>query len=151
MIQVIGIFILSASVFLSGCKAEQNKKQEENIATQTVPKLETKQQREEVSQEKSTLQKIGISTEGDKIVIEPKKTKAFLEEIAKSLQQEAIEIEQKAKKIKKEDFGIEKNKDKITIDINKTQKILNSFTKELEGVAKSLEKVINEKVKKDNW
>ena len=134
------IVILSLIFFINGCKEEQK---EQEVTTQELPKLETKQDR----QEKNALNKIGISTEGDKIIIEPKKTKEFLEKIAKSLQKEAIKIEQEAKKIKKDDLGITKEKDKITIDINKTQKVLNKFTKELESVAKSLEKVITEGMK----
>ena len=77
--------LITVLLFANGCKEEQ--KEQEVNATQ-LPKLERKQEPQEKTQEpqkRSPLSKIGISTEGDKIIIEPKKTKEFLEKIAKSL------------------------------------------------------------------
>ena len=91
------------------------------------------------------LSKIGISTDKDKIIIEPKKTKAFFDKLTKTLEKEAKKFESKVDKIDKKDIGIEASKDKITIDVNKTSNFLKNFAKELENVAKDIDKVVNEK------
>ncbi len=130
------ILIPFTIIFTNACEKDK-KMQEESV--ESLPQLQTKQER----QDKAVLDKMGISTDGDRIIIEPKKTKVFLETIAKSLQKEAIKIQQETKKLKSKDLGIHKESDKITIDLNKTEKVLNNFTKELEGIAKSLGKVFN--------
>jgi len=89
------------------------------------------------------LNKIGISTEDDKIIIEPKKTKAFFDKLAKTLEKNAKNLEQKTKTIDENDIGISTSKDKITIDLNKTKSFLDSFSKELEKVAKDIQDVID--------
>ena len=134
------ILILFTIIFTNACEKDK-KVQEESV--ESLPQLQTKQER----QDKAVLDKMGISTDGDKIIIEPKKTKVFLEKMAKSLQEEAIKIERETKKIKSDDLGIHKESDKITIDLNKTEKVLNNFTKELESITKSLGKVFNEQTK----
>ncbi|HGZ71105.1 MAG TPA: hypothetical protein ENK74_06855 [Nitratifractor sp.] len=139
------LFTLLTLMFAGGCQKEEHKD------TQTQERLEPLQTQEQPSkQEKENqevLNNLGISTEGEKIVIDPKKTKAFLEGVATTLQSEAVRIKEEAKKIKSEDLGIHKESDKVIIDINKTKKVLKGFTDQLEDVAKSLENVFDEGTK----
>ena len=132
------IFLL----FVNGCNKESNE-QEAVINNETIPTLQASP--EDNSEE--SLNKIGISTEGEKIIIDTNRTKKFLESMAKKLQSEAVRIAKEAKKIKSEDLGIHKERDKVTIDLNKTKQILKGITKQLEGVAKSLQKTLEDQVK----
>jgi len=88
------------------------------------------------------ISKIGISTQNDKIIIEPKKTKEFFNNLAKTMEKEAKKLKDKTKNINENDIGIHTNSDKITIDTNKTKTFLNNFAKELENVANNIEKSI---------
>lgn len=135
------LFTLLTLIFANGCKKEdhkdmQNQESLEPLQTQGQPNKQEKKNQE-------VLNNLGISTEDEKIVIDPKKTKAFLEGVANTLQGEAVRIKEEAKKIKSEDLGIHKESDKVIIDINKTKKVLKGFTDQLEDVAKSLGEAIN--------
>ena len=133
--------ILLLLISLNGCK--QNNENENNktfIKNSTIT-----QNRNHKNDDDKILQKIGISTEKDKIIIEPKKTKAFFDKLGKTFEQTAKRIKSKVDKIDEKDIGITANKDKITIDINKTTNFFNSFSKELEKAAKDIDKVVNNK------
>ena len=133
--------ILLLLISLNGCKENsQNENNKTLIKNNTV-----KQNINQKNDDAKILQKIGISTENDKIIIEPKKTKAFFEKLGKTFEHTAKRIKSKVDKIDEKDIGITANKDKITIDINKTTNFLNSFSKELEKSVKDIDRVIKDK------
>jgi len=141
MFKKVNISLIILLILLSGC--ESNSQSENN---KTLIKSNTSQHKvDKKNPDDKILQKIGISTEDDKIIIEPKKTKAFFDKLTKTLEKEAKKFESKVDKIDEKDIGIEVNRDKITIDVNKTTNFLKNFSKELEGVAKDIDKVINDK------
>ena len=127
---------------LNGCKSDNGEKQSEitvgntkNVEIMSSAKKVPKKDKED----EKVLKKIGISTTNDgKIIIEPKKTKEFLEKIAKTLKKEAVRIKENNKDIKSEDLGISAKKDKIVIDVNKTEKFLDKLSKDFEKTAKEL-------------
>jgi len=131
-------FLIALTVLVSynGCKND-NKVKNDTLKTKNETTV-TKS-----SKDDKVLNKIGISTENDKIIIEPKKTKAFFDKLAKTLEKNAKNLEQKTKTIDENDIGISASKDKITIDLNKTKSFLDSFSKELEKVAKDIQDVID--------
>jgi len=139
------VVVLMAIIFITfnGCKNESSgenkseitksntKNETINISAKKVPKKD--------KEDEKVLKKIGISTTNDgKIIIEPKKTKEFLEKIAKTLKKEAVRIKENNKDIKSEDLGISAKKDKIVIDVNKTEKFLDKLSKDFEKTAKEL-------------
>jgi flagellum-specific peptidoglycan hydrolase FlgJ len=136
------ILILSFLIPLNGCNKKETKVEETNV---TNSNNELKLKRKDGDREDKILEKIGISTKDDKIIIEPKKTKEFLEKMANKLKKEAKKIEQKTKEINISQMGIKASDKKIEIDINKTEKFLNKFSKELEDIAKELQKVFDDK------
>jgi len=141
MFKKVNISLILLLLLLSGCKS--NSQSENN---KTLIKSNTSQHKaNKKNSDDKILQKIGISTEDDKIIIEPKKTKAFFDKLTKRLEKDAKKFESKVKKIDEKDIGIEVNRDKITIDVNKTNNFLKKFSKELEGVAKDINKVVNDK------
>ncbi len=146
------LLILSiTSLLITTACSEQNKKEENltQIETQKAyiePKLLPSTTREKIAnqnKEDKLLHKIGIHTENDKIIIEPKKTKEFLENIAKNLEQDAKKFTKKAKEIKESTLGIKASKDKVIIDLNKTKSFLETFSKEFENIAKDISKNID--------
>ena len=133
--------ILLLLISLNGCKENtQNENNKTPIKNNTIT-----QNKNQKNDDDKILQKIGISTENDKIIIEPKKTKAFFDKLGKTLEHTAKRMKSKVDKIDEKDIGITANKDKITIDVNKTNNFLKSFAKELESVAKDINKVVNTK------
>jgi len=126
--------ILLILLSLNGC---ENSNKNDNSKTITKSNISTSNKKDN-----KILTNIGISTQDDKIIIEPKKTKEFLNKLANRLKKEATKLESKVKNINEKDIGIEANKDKITIDVNKTDKVLKNFSKELESIAKDINKVI---------
>ena len=126
---------------LSGCNDSNEKTNQEKDINFTKSNTLI---RENGDSEDKVLNKIGISTQDDKIIIEPKKTKEFFEQMAKTLEKEAKKFESKAKEINISDLGIRSSDTKIVIDVNKTKNFLEKFSKELEGVAKELEEVFKE-------
>ncbi len=131
--------IIALIASFNGCKDGNSVGSDKNITNSNKVKLNKKK----IDNKNDLSKKIGISTEGDKIVIEPKKTKAFFDKLAKTLEKEAKALEGKAKKVNENDIGISASKDKITIDLNKTKSFLDDFAKQLEGVAKNIDKAIN--------
>ena len=95
------------------------------------------------SKEDKILDNIGITEQNGKIIIDPKKTKSFLDNLSKTLEKEAKKFESKTKDIDEDELGIHISKDKIIIDANKTKSFLENFAKELESVAKDIEKTID--------
>ena len=131
-------FLIALIILVSynGCK--NNEQSKNDIKKTKNEDIVTKSGKDD-----KVLNKIGISTENDKIIIEPKKTKAFFDKLAKTLEKNAKNLEQKTKTIDENDIGISTSKDKITIDLNKTKSFLDSFSKELEKVAKDIQDVID--------
>jgi len=140
-------------ITLNGCKNEEQnntitnngeKKSEftkSNTFNESIQKKEPNQP-DTIKKDKSVLNKIGISTTDDgKIIIEPKKTKELLENIATTLKKEAIRIKENNKNLKSEDLGINKKEDKIIIDTNKTKKFLNKLSNDFSKTAKELGKI----------
>jgi len=125
-------------ISLNGCKKDTNKIDTENVTKSN----EIENNVNKVSSDDKILSKIGISTQNDKIIIEPKKTKEFFNNLAKTMEKEAKKLKDKTKNINENDIGIHTNSDKITIDTNKTKTFLNNFAKELENVANNIEKSI---------
>jgi len=133
----INIFLLiSILIALNGC--ENNEKRQNDTFETKNEKIVPKSNKDD-----KVLSKIGISTENDKIIIEPKKTKAFFDKLAKTLEKNAKKLEKKTETIDENDIGIRASKDKITIDLNKTKSFLDNFSKELEKVAKDIQDVID--------
>ena len=133
--------ILVILVSLNGCDQSTQDKNNKSITKSNDKSLKIDKE----NKKDKILQKIGISTENDKIIIEPKKTKAFFDKLTKILEKKAKKFESKVDQIDEKDIGITANKDKITIDINKTTNFLKSFSKELESVAKDIDNVVNNK------
>ena len=138
------IAIVTILLVTTACNSENNQSNEGDITkvTQTKAHIEpTLLPKSEQSKykEKKLLKKIGISSNNDKIVIEPKKTEEFFKNMAKTLEHVAKEFEGKTKDIKSSDIGINASKDKITIDLNKTKNFLDNFSKELKQMAKDID------------
>ena len=109
-----------------------------------VTKLNSLQKNISKSEDKENiLHKIGIVAKDDKIIIEPKKAKEFLENLAKTLQKNAKEIEKESCEINKSAIGVSAKDDKIVIDLNKTKNVLEKFSKHLQNIVKDLEKVLD--------
>jgi len=130
------IFILFSS---NGC--DGNSKNETN-KTITKSNIVIKVNKKE-SKEDKILKKIGITEQNGKIIIDPKKTKSFLDNLSKTLEKEAKKFESKTKDIDEDELGIHISKDKIIIDANKTKSFLENFAKELESVAKDIKESID--------
>ena len=141
-------YILMSIVFslatFNGCENDNSGEKRSDITNSNTKNEPIKIHTQKEEEEKKVLNKIGISTTNDgKIIIEPKKTKEFLESIAQTLQKEAKRIKEENRGIKAKDIGIEANKDKIVIDVNKTEKFLEKLSKDLEKTASELEKIFN--------
>ena len=107
--------------------------------------LKSRKKIEEDKDELKILNKMGIDKTNDgKIVIEPKKTKEFLNSITKVFESEAKKIKDKNKDLKAEDLGIQMSKDKIIINPKKTEDFLDNLSKDLENIANELDKTIKE-------
>ena len=129
-------------VTFNGCKNDNSGENKSDITNSNTKNETIKIHTKKDDDEKKVLNKIGITTTNDgKIIIEPKKTKEFLENIAKTLEKEAKRIKNENKDIKAKDIGIEANKDKIVIDVNKTEKFLDKLSKDLAKTASELEKI----------
>jgi len=106
-------------------------------------KIQTNKDIQEAKQKHKVLNKLGINTTDDgKIVIEPKKTREFFENLAKILTKEGEEFKNKNADIKSDDLGIKASKDKIIIDTTKTKSFLEKLSKDLEDMAKDITKEI---------
>ncbi len=138
--KVIKMGLILSLFALNGCKDGSNSAHEKNITESNKIKLnDTKS-----NNQKDLSSKIGISAKDGKIVIEPKKTKKFLDDIAKVFEKKAKELKENTKNINENDIGVNINKEKITIDLNKTKNFLEKFSKELENVAKEIDKAVNQ-------
>ena len=133
------LFLILSSFY--GCKLDKSGEIESNFTKSNTNNGVIESKSEKNLSDDKVLKKIGISAKDGKIIIEPNKTKKFLESLAKKLESEAKKIGNKVKDINISMMGIKREEDKIVIDINKTHKVLEKFSKELEKVAKELEKV----------
>ena len=133
------IFLILGS--FNGCNMQENRESDSNFTKSNRQNGSIEQNTTLNKEEDKVLRKIGISTENGKIVIEPNKTKEFLETVAKKFESEAIKLQQKAKDINISTLGIKKESDKIVIDINQTQKTLEKISKDLENIAKEIGKI----------
>jgi len=134
-------FALSA---FNGCESNNSGENKPVITNSNTKNEAIKIHTKKEDKEKEVLNKIGITTTNDgKIIIEPKKTQEFLENIAQTLQKEAKRIKEENRDIKPKDIGIEASQNKIVIDVNKTEKFLNKLSKDLEKTASELEKIFN--------
>jgi len=134
-------FILIFFILLSynGCKSNNNSDINKTITKGNIVIKVNKKE----SKEDKILENIGITEHNGKIIIDPKKTKSFLDNLSKTLEKEAKKFESKTKDIDENELGIHISKDKIIIDANKTKSFLENFAKELESVAKDIEKTID--------
>jgi len=138
---IIPIIVFSLFTF-NGCKDEESGENKSDFTISNTNNEPLKIHTQKEKDEKKVLNKIGVSTTNDgKIIIEPKKTKEFLNGIANILKKEANRIKDENKGLKPKDIGIDAKKDKIVIDINKTEKFLNKLSKDLAKTANELEKV----------
>ena len=142
------IALLVTLPFIFACGSSNKKEggdfERVEVNEQSPLVVKTNKDIEEEKKEEKILNKLGINTTNDgKIVIEPKKTKEFLDGLSKILKKEATELKEKNKGITSEDLGIEANKDKITIDTKKTKNFLEKFSKDLEDMAKDIEKSVD--------
>jgi len=134
-------FILIFGILLSynGCKSNNNRD-----INKTITKSNIKTDNpSKVDKEDKILSNIGITEQNGKIIIDPKKTKSFLDNLSKTLEKEAKKFESKTKDIDENELGIHISKDKIVIDANKTKSFLENFAKELESVAKDIKESID--------
>ena len=118
--------------------------QEVEVIEQKPVVLKTNEQIQQQKKDKKILNKLGINTTNDgKIIIEPKKTKEFLENLANILKKEGEEFKKKNRGLNSQDLGIQANKDKIIIDTKKTKNFLEKLSKDLEEMAKDIEKSVD--------
>jgi len=140
--KIINSVITFMAIFtLVGCN--DNKEKNENLTPINKESPLVIHKDETPKEDKKILNKIGITTEGEKIIIDTNKTKTFFENMAKTLTKEAKKVEEKTKNLDSTDFGININKDKIEIDTKKTKNFLEQFSKELEDIANDIDKEIN--------
>jgi hypothetical protein len=135
---ILNLFLVS----FNGCNSSKSGEKESDITNSNTKNETIKIHTTKEDEEKKVLNKIGITTTNDgKIIIEPKKTKEFLDKIAKTMKKEAKRIKEENKNLSAEDIGISAKKDKIVIDINKTGKFLDKLSKDLSETANELEKI----------
>ncbi len=137
-IMLISLIILTTNSYCQNLQKDEGEITKVTDKPYLDPSLLPKSEQDKVK-DKKILKQIGISTNNDKIIIEPKKTEEFLKNMAKTLEQMAKEFEGKTKDIKSSDIGIKTSKDKITIDLNKTKNFLDTFSKELENISKNID------------
>ncbi|NPA50564.1 MAG: hypothetical protein GXO02_02925 [Epsilonproteobacteria bacterium] len=89
------------------------------------------------------IRNMGIETNDSKIIIDLKKVRTFLNQVAKKVEAETKEFGKKVKN-GSEAIGIKTSKDKIEIDLNKSKSFLegliNRFKKVIEDINSTLNK-----------
>ncbi len=143
-------FILTLLVVLplllacNSTKKESGDIESVEIAKDSPLVLKTNKELEDEKKEKKILDKLGINTTSDgKIVIEPKKTKEFLDALSGILKRETTKLKEKNSGLTSEDLGVKADKDKIIIDTQKTKSFLEKFSKDLEDMATDIEKSVD--------
>jgi len=152
--------ILLAAALLTGC--EQKHEKHEKEMTQSEHDVKVAQQarqalmKEPKEKEKpankkaaptvaqSKLTHLGITTTPDgKIIIDTNKTKSYLEQLAKQMKAKADELAKEMQQgaIEEKEVGIEVNQTKIVIDLNKTQNFMEKWTQKMQGFVKDMEKL----------
>ncbi len=139
-------FILIFSIFGCGNNSKEVNKTKEKISKSPIKHTSISIKNEESNKSKDrVLNKLGIQKSSDgKIIIDPKKTKEFLEGMAAIFANEAQKIKNKNKDLTPKDLGVEVNGSKIIIDPQKGKSFLEEFSKELEEVGKDLKKSIDD-------
>ena len=143
MKQIYKFILLCSFLFtFNGCNNSNSGENKSNITNSNTKNETLKIHTKKDEEEKKVLNKIGITKTNDgKIIIEPKKTKEFLDKIAETMKKETKRIKEKNRNLTSEDIGISANKDKIVIDINKTGMFLDKLSKDLSETANELEKI----------
>jgi len=122
----------------------QVKATEAKIKALKVPPT-TKAQTEK---EKDKLSKMGVEMDNDVITIDTNKTKTFLKDLSKRMENQMEKISHDLDKgiIEAKEAGVDINNGQINIDLNKTQDLFESwgkkiqvFANEFDDVAKSLD------------
>ena len=122
----------------------QVKATEAKIKALKVPPT-TKSQTEK---EKDKLSKMGVEMDNDIITIDTNKTKTFLKDLSKRMENQMEKISHDLDKgiIEAKEAGVDINNGQINIDLNKTQDLFESwgkkiqvFANEFDDVAKSLD------------
>lgn len=127
------IVVVFELFLLGGCNAQVDQEQNKTGTTKPLSYHNSTKEPDD-----KALKSVGITTSGDKIVIDTNKTKAFLKKMANILKSESEALQEKTADLGRKSFGIQKENGKIVIDLNKTQNTLQSVTNELEDVAKGL-------------
>ena len=92
----------------------------------------------------SRLSHLGVTTTPDgKIIIDTNKTKSYLEQLAKQMKAKADELAKEMQQgaIEEKEVGVEVNQTKIVIDLNKTQNFMEKWTHKMQGFVKDMEEL----------
>lgn len=152
--------IFLAAALLTGCeqKHETHEKSvpkaehDTQVAQQTHPTLMKEHTKEATPSNKkavpaapqSRLNHLGVTTTPDgKIIIDTNKTKSYLEQLAKQMKAKADELAKEMQQgaIEEKEIGVEVNQTKIVIDLNKTQNFMEKWTQKMQGFVKDMEKL----------
>ncbi len=85
---------------------------------------------------------LGITTTPDgKIIIDTNKTKNYFQQLAKQMKAKADELAKEMQQgaIEEKEVGVEVNQTKIVIDLNKTQSFMKKWTQKMQGFVKDME------------
>lgn len=133
-------------MLFSGCESqsEHDARIAKEARAELLKELKTQQEAEardkEAREQNSSLFRIGISQEGEKITIDLNKTQHFFENLSKKITEQMDQFSEEMGK------GIEVDENRIQIDINKTGNFLDkwhqkmqNFANEINAISESLE------------
>lgn len=131
------IFLLFISLFLIGCESQAERDaritQEAREALLAEQALEEKEKKH--LEESTTLGRMGITREDQKIMIDTNRTKHFFENAAAKLTSDikgiTQEIGSEIEKVKDETVKVEG--EQVAIDFNKTARILDKWGEKMQG------------------
>jgi uncharacterized protein (UPF0333 family) len=139
-------FSIILIILFNGCESqsEHDARIAKEARAALLAELKNQQQAEarakEAREQNSTLFRIGISQEGEKITIDINKTQHFFKNLSKKITKQMDQFSREMEK------GIEIDEHHITIDINKTGNFLDkwhqkmqNFANEIDALSKSLE------------
>ena len=144
------VFLLS----LLGCQdnkesqAEHDAKIIAQAKAEVRAEIKAKQEKEDKKRESelqkdNKLNRIGITTNNGKLIIDTNKTKNFFQKLALTIKSHAEKFSKDMEKgvIDNKEAGIEVDNKHINIDLNKTKSFLDRWGKIIEGYAKEFDKI----------
>ncbi len=151
--------ILLAAALLTGCEQKQEKQEtqaahdakvaqqaREALLKELKEKEQPKKKTASESEPPAKLEHLGVTATPDgKIIIDTNRTKSYLEQLAKRMKAKADELAKEMQQgaIEEKEAGIEVNESKIVIDLNKTQTFMEKWAKKMQGFVKDMEKLSN--------